>query len=130
MKFQDLPKDAQHHALSTLRELMVVGGENESGADIAAKVKTAFVSMYSDADTTTHTGTIDIKLGGIPAGTPSIDKGAAAKASYAAAVKGIADLVELLHHAKPGGAYSQAIALTIMACLTELVSVFQNDISS
>lgn len=48
MKFQDLPKDAQHHALSTLRELMVVGGEKESGADIAAKVKAAFVSMYSE----------------------------------------------------------------------------------
>ncbi|MBF0035909.1 hypothetical protein HAX39_25595 [Citrobacter freundii] len=66
MKFQDLPKDAQHHALSTLRELMVVGGENESGADIAAKVKAAFVSMYSDAEKTTHI--MNVRISNAPAG--------------------------------------------------------------
>lgn len=49
MKFQDLPKDAQHHALSTLRDLITAGRHKESELELAGKVKAAFVSMYNDA---------------------------------------------------------------------------------
>ncbi len=47
MKFQDLPKDAQHHALSTLRDLITTGCRKESEIELAGMVKEAFVSMYA-----------------------------------------------------------------------------------
>jgi hypothetical protein len=56
--------------------------------------------------------------------TISTDEGTAEKASYSAAANGISNLVELLHSAKPGSAYSQAIALTAMTCLAELAFDF------
>lgn len=48
MKFQSLPKEAQHHALSTLRELIVSGDREEDSLVLAGKVQAAFVSMYDD----------------------------------------------------------------------------------
>ncbi len=48
MKFQDLPKDAQHHALSTLRDLITAGCRKETELELAGVVKAAFASMYAD----------------------------------------------------------------------------------
>ncbi|HGW6103984.1 TPA: hypothetical protein ACNIQM_002127 [Citrobacter werkmanii] len=48
MKFQDLPKDAQHHALSTLRDLITAGCRKETELELASKVKAAFVAMYTE----------------------------------------------------------------------------------
>lgn len=49
MKFQDLPKNAQHHALSTLRDLITAGCRKESEMELAGLVKAAFVSMYAES---------------------------------------------------------------------------------
>lgn len=74
MKFHDLPKDAQHHALSTLRELIISGNRGEDEQALAGKVQAAFVSMYSDAGATTHTGTINVNFSNVPAGVSCIEK--------------------------------------------------------
>lgn len=53
MKFQDLPNDAQLHALTTLREVITSGHYEGTELELAGKVREAFVSIYENNRTTT-----------------------------------------------------------------------------